>query len=167
MDLRKWRHACVLAETRNFARGAEQLHITQSALSRSIQSLEKELDIILFERRSTGVVVTPEGREILRRAEDVLHHASSLRREVDLVRGGELGSLSFGAGPLPVSLLLPAALADVCKSYPQLKIDVKVEQAAQLMDFLLAEKIEFLLADMSQIGPQANVDADNGNNNFD
>ena len=57
-ELRHLRHALGLAEHRNFARAAEALHISQSALSRSIQSLEESLEVTLFDRAHGGVEPT-------------------------------------------------------------------------------------------------------------
>ncbi|MEJ0048830.1 MAG: LysR family transcriptional regulator [Rhodospirillales bacterium] len=54
MDLKKLGHAVVLEEERNFARAAARVHITQSALSRSIQALEAELGVRLFDRDLTA-----------------------------------------------------------------------------------------------------------------
>jgi DNA-binding transcriptional LysR family regulator len=65
MDLRRIRHFNVLAETLNFSRAAERLHIAQPALSVSIQKLENELGTKLFERTSSGVLLTAAGQAAL------------------------------------------------------------------------------------------------------
>ena len=50
-----------VAETLSFARAAEQLHVTQPAVTQQIHSLEKELDAVLFRRTTRSVKLTPEG----------------------------------------------------------------------------------------------------------
>ena len=65
MDLRRIRHFVVLAETLNFRRAAERLHIAQPALTVSIQKLEAELDTTLFLRDARGVALTASGRVAL------------------------------------------------------------------------------------------------------
>ena len=72
MDLRRLRHFSVLAETLNFSRAAERLHIAQPALSVSIQKLENELGTRLFERTSSGVLLTPAGKAGLIEAKAVV-----------------------------------------------------------------------------------------------
>jgi 3-hydroxyisobutyrate dehydrogenase len=65
MDLRRLRHFHVLAESLNFSRAAQRLHMAQPALSVSIQKLEAELGTRLFERTSSGVVLTAVGQAAL------------------------------------------------------------------------------------------------------
>ena len=59
MDLKRWSHIVAVAERRSFARAAELVHLSQPALSRSIQAAEAELGLRLFDRGPAGVVATP------------------------------------------------------------------------------------------------------------
>ena len=95
-DLRKLQNAVVLAETGSFVRASDQLHLTQSALTRSVQALEAELGLRLFDRTKQGVRPTPDGEEVLARARLLLLQARTLQREVALIRHAELGAVAFG-----------------------------------------------------------------------
>jgi DNA-binding transcriptional LysR family regulator len=66
MELRRLRHFLAVAEHGNFGRAAATSHITQPALSRSIQALEAEVGAVLFDRRPSGVELTDMGRLVLR-----------------------------------------------------------------------------------------------------
>ncbi|HTD06009.1 LysR family transcriptional regulator, partial [Undibacterium sp.] len=101
MDLRKLRHMVVLAEELNFARAAKKVHLTQSALSRSILSLEEELGGKLFDRDLHGVALTAIGRQVVKRARDLLLNAGNLQHDVARMQQGELGDVRLGAGPFP------------------------------------------------------------------
>jgi DNA-binding transcriptional LysR family regulator len=70
MDLKNFRHALALAEAGNFVRAAQLVHLTQSALSRSIQALERDLGVQLFDRISGGIKPTAAGK--LSSAHDIL-----------------------------------------------------------------------------------------------
>lgn len=68
LDLRKLRHVVVLARRLNYVRAADELGITQPTLTRSIQALERQLQVRLFDRDHGSVNLTPRGRSIAERA---------------------------------------------------------------------------------------------------
>lgn len=96
MDLRRIRHFVVLAETLNFRRAAERLHMAQPPLSVSIQKLEAELGTKLFARESSGVVLTPSGHAVLVEARKLLFHGSQLSEMARSAQDGTGGSLQIG-----------------------------------------------------------------------
>lgn len=67
-DLRQLRHFVALAEHQHFARAAAAVHLSQPALSRSIQALESQLDCTLVDRHSRGVSLTAHGHLVLEHA---------------------------------------------------------------------------------------------------
>lgn len=77
------------ARWESFTRAAEELSLTQAAISRQIRSLEKDLGVALFERRNRGVFLTPAGRELARTLSEGL---GSIARHADELRGGERGN---------------------------------------------------------------------------
>lgn len=142
-DLRKFYHAIILSEEGNFARASARLCITQSALTRSIQSLESIFDVRLFDRSHTKVTTTAVGIAILDKARSLLLHVGTLVNEVALLRNAEIGNLSFGVGLNPSSIFLPEALVKIYKKYPHLSVNVEQKNSDELKNLLLTEKIEF------------------------
>jgi DNA-binding transcriptional LysR family regulator len=96
VNLCRIRHFVVLAETLNFRRAAERLHMAQPPLSVSIQRLEAELGTKLFVRQTTGVSLTPSGRAVLVEARKLLFHGSQLAETVRNVLDGTGGTLHIG-----------------------------------------------------------------------
>lgn len=96
MDLRRIRHFVVLAETLNFRRAAERLHMAQPPLSVSIQKLEAELGTRLFVRETTGVSLTPAGRAVLVEARKLLFHGAQLGETARSALDGTGGTLRIG-----------------------------------------------------------------------
>jgi hypothetical protein len=92
-------------------RAAASLHISQPALSRSIQNLEKSLGHHLFERSSTGVVPTDLGRLYIERARDLLRLADELDREAGGRGNRRTGHVAVGGGPYPAESILGLAAA--------------------------------------------------------
>ena len=78
MKLRQLRQFVTLAETGNFHRAAEQLHMAQPPLSVSIRKLEEELGSPLFDRTTSGVLLTPAGEAMLEDARSALLHADDV-----------------------------------------------------------------------------------------
>lgn len=143
IDLRRLSYALTIARTRNFSRAAKQLSITQPALSRSIASLEADLDVRLFERGRGGVVVTPAGRALTIEAEQLLLRARLLEQSISQWRDGQAGSVNFGMGPLPASIFLPRLLAHMARSHPRLLTTVAIYGVHELVPALEADRIEF------------------------
>jgi DNA-binding transcriptional LysR family regulator len=96
MDLRRIRHFVVLAETLNFRRAAERLHMAQPPLTVSIQKLEAELGTKLFERGAGGVTLTPSGSAVLAEARKLLFHGGQLGAVARSAVEGTGGSLAVG-----------------------------------------------------------------------
>lgn len=151
MDLRKLRHMVALAEELNFARAADKVNLTQSALSRSIQALEEELGSALFDRDLRGVALTPIGKQVVQRAHMLLLQASNLQRDVELLRNCEFGDLAFGAGPFPSATFLPPILAELARDRPRVRVEMKIDNWQDLMAHLIDEEIEFFVADARNI----------------
>lgn len=147
MDLRKLQHAALLAETLHFARAAERAHLTQSALSRSIQALEAELGLTLFDRGPGGVALSAAGRQLLERSRPLLRSARDLAHDMRLLREAEIGDLALGAGPFPSATLLPPVLAGLQDSHPGLRIDLQIDHTSALCAMLESERIELFVAD--------------------
>ena len=96
LDLRRIRHFVVLAETLNYRKASQLLNMTQPPLTVSIQKLEAELGIRLFERDAKGVQLTRSGEAALADARHILHHAESFAEMASLAESGMAGLLRIG-----------------------------------------------------------------------
>jgi DNA-binding transcriptional LysR family regulator len=117
---RQLEHAICLHNQGNFTRAAIVANISQSAFSRSIQKLELELGVPLFERHNTSVELTPYGEVFLRRAESIAIDTEELEREMQLMRGMEVGDFSVAMGVYPADVSGNRALGIMLKEYPNL-----------------------------------------------
>lgn len=132
IDLRLLRHARALAETGNFARAARAVHLTQPALSRSIQLLEQRVGALLFDRSRQRVEPTDVGRLFIEHARAVLEQAEALEREVAAIRGLASGRVSIGAGTYASSMFVERALAEFVARNPDVAIRVVNDSGAEL-----------------------------------
>ncbi|MGT2428820.1 LysR family transcriptional regulator [Cupriavidus basilensis] len=155
MDLRRLSHVLALADALHFARAAERVHLSQPAFSRSIQAIESDLGIRLFDRDVGEVRPTPAGEFVIERARRLLFDARCLQRDVDLYRDSQLGDTAFGAGPFPAATLMPRALSELRRLYPRVALRVEESNWKQLLERLRAEDIEFFVADVRDLPEDA------------
>jgi LysR family transcriptional regulator of abg operon len=124
MKLHHLRDVLAVAERGSLRAAARELGIAQPAVTRSIQDLERELGVPLFERRSRGVVPTPMGEAFIRRANAVCSELSRARDEIDQLRGVERGKVRIALSMVPHLALLPYALRPFRVRYPDVYLDV-------------------------------------------
>lgn len=144
IDITRLRHILAVARTRNFSRAAEELNITQPALSRSIAAFEQRYDLKLFDRSRSGVEPTAMGRLVIAEAEDLMRSARDLDQNLRLYARGEGGDLSIGLGPLLASLLLPSLGKLLLETRPGLRLHSSVRMPEQLVKELLEDRIELI-----------------------
>lgn len=146
MDLNKWRHAVGVADQGSFTAAAMRLHISQPALSRSIQSLERELGLVLFERGPAGIAITAVGQPILEQARALLGQAEALQESVrDIVRG-DAGAVRFGVGPM-FATLLDQVLPALWQPKQSVTVQAHVLPVERLVVRLLRGELDFFIAD--------------------
>jgi DNA-binding transcriptional LysR family regulator len=160
IELRKLHHVVVLARARSFIKAAEELRLTQPALTRSIQSIEARFSVRLFDRERAGVTLTAVGREFLRRAQSLLIEANDLTRFAERTGKGEAGELAFGLSPLPAKLFLSAVAIDLFATRPALGCSVAVRDPLDLVELLISDKIEFFLAAETPESPNATLEVE-------
>ena len=134
--LRQLRYLVALAEHRHFGRAAEACFATQSTLSAGLQELESLLGVTLVERTKRKVLMTPLGDEVAARACHLLRGAEDI---ADLARahGKPLcGRLRLGVIPTIAPFLLPRSLPGLRSLYPELKLELREDLTARLLERL-------------------------------
>lgn len=151
IELRHLRHALSLAEHGNFARAAEALHLSQPALTRSLQALEAQVGEQLFDRSHREVTPTTMGELLLQHARQLLLHAQDLQRDLQLARGLEQGELRVGVGPFAGAALVAPVLAILNRAYPGVHLEVVLAPWQELPARLQRREIDLLVADLHEI----------------
>jgi DNA-binding transcriptional LysR family regulator len=125
----------------SFRRAAEELHISQPALSESVRNLERELGIPLLDRGRSGTTMTPRGRELLPHMLAVIDDANSLREAADLAHGAgrviHLGTVTAATAPL-----LTPAIHRFRASHPDIEVEVCTARQAKIQAALLAGSMD-------------------------
>lgn len=142
LDLRRIRHFVVLAETLNFHRAAQLLHMTQPPLTVSIQKLETELGVRLFERGAKGVRLTPSGEAALDDARQMLHHAASFSEMAALAQSGMAGLLRVGFVGSATLGLLQRLIPRFRAEHPQVELLLRDSSSMQILRGLADESFD-------------------------
>lgn len=151
IDLRHLRHLRALADIGNFSRAAEALHITQSALSRSIQALEATVGAPLFVRQRGGIEPTDLGELVLRHARALDTSSRDLERDIRLAKGLELGELRIGAGPFGGSALIGPVIGQLNRMHPGLHIRVVIAPWQELPRRARARDVDVVVLEISEV----------------
>ena len=158
MNLKRLEHLVAVAEEGSLAAAARRVHLSQPALTRSIQALEDEAGAVLFDRGARGVTLTTVGRMVTERARRVLFEAGCLARDLALVRQHEIGSVRIGLGAFPAAILLPDLLTELHRQWPKLRIATEVSHPAALLESLLAEQVDFVVIEQSTVPTAAELE---------
>lgn len=124
MKLSQLRHFLAIADTGSLRAAARHLGLAQPALTRSMQDLERELDVALFERGARGVTLTEMGTRLLVRARTVHHEVRRAQEEIAQLQGATEGTLNVCLSTVPHIALFPYALKAFRARYPEVQMDV-------------------------------------------
>ena len=133
MDLRQLQQFITVAETLNFRRAAERLHMAQPPLSVAIRKLEEEVGAPLFERLPRGVALTAAGVAALGLARRCLNDANALRDVAQAAAGGERGLLRVGFVGSATYALMPRLLPAFRARYPQVELVLRESTNLELL----------------------------------
>src|SRR5262245_2962150 len=132
MDLHQLRTFIAIADTGGVARAAAKINLSQSAVSRQIQILEAELDVLLFDRIGRHVKLTSEGEDLLRRGRRLIADAVAFRERARALKSGDAGQIKIGATPPLIETALAAFLPGYGGRHPRVSVHIVEDGGAGL-----------------------------------
>ena len=157
MTLVQLRHFIELATTGSFSQAAVKLHLTQPALSRSIQALEGELGQALFDRIGRKNELTAFGAQIVQRARMLVDEAHELRQTGVQLQKGEIGQFRIGMGSGPGAMLMTPLLMLMATDYPKAHIDISRGSTVLLVQALRERLLDALILDIRSLQPSVDL----------
>lgn len=134
-----------VARLNSFSRAAQELHLTQPAVSAQIGALESALRIRLFERNGKTITLTEPGRIALAGAQDIGARLAQMRRELDELGEVLAGRLQIGASMVAGVYFLPEVLARFRDLYPEAELSLKVAPGRQIIDQIQRNELDVAL----------------------
>lgn len=142
MDTQLLQAFAAVAETGSFSIAAEQMHLTQPAISKRIALLESQLDCSLFDRIGRQITLTEGGRTLLPHAQSVLQELRSAKRHIQDLRGGVNGLLTMGISHHMGLHRLPPVLQQFSEQYPDVRLDIDFLDSEEAYERVLLGEVE-------------------------
>lgn len=146
IEFRHLRTIKAIHETGGLARAADQLNITQSALSHQIKGLEDQAGVELFVRRSKPMRLSPAGLRLLRLAQQVLPQVEALQAEFDGLRKGSSGRMHIAIECHACFEWLFPVLEAFRKDWPDVDVDIRPGLAFDALPALLKEEVDLVVS---------------------
>ncbi|WP_133647785.1 LysR family transcriptional regulator [Paraburkholderia flava] len=157
MNLHHLEHFLALVETGSFSRASEALHLTQPALSRSIQMLEQELGTRLIDRIGKRNELTPFGVVVAERARKIVSDAVDLKHTAQLLMQGEGGTVRLGLGSAPNAMFAGPLLSYMLSRYPRVGVHLLTGSPEAHVAALREREFDALLMHSRSIAPQEDL----------
>ncbi len=143
MDTRQLAAFCAVVERKSFSQAAEQLGVTQPAVSLQVRSLEKRLGRQLLDRSGRRVEPTEAGVALYRGAQRLLSLEDQLLEELETTEEGELGgTLGVGASTGPGSTVVPVLLCEFQRRNPGVAVALAISDTQSVVDRVAARELE-------------------------
>ncbi|MFM0736122.1 LysR family transcriptional regulator [Paraburkholderia xenovorans] len=157
MNLRHLEHFLALVKTGSFRKASETLHLTQPALSRSVQTLEEELGIRLIDRVGKRNEVTQFGVLVAEKASKIVADAIDLKHSVQLMTQRDSGTIRLGLGSAPAATFTAPLMSYVLTQYPRVHLHLSTNSPETQVALLRERALDALLVHSRTIAPQPDL----------
>lgn len=157
MDVRQLEMFRAVVEAGSFTAAAQRLHVSQSAISRQLQLLERELGTLLLQRSGRGVTLTPEGHMLLATANRIRRDMQEVVAQISDAQTLQRGMISLGGGMTVCLHILPKLLKRFRTLYPNVDLRITTGTSVDLLQRLRDHETDLLLLTLPIYGPDLEV----------
>lgn len=143
MELYQLRSFVTIIRVGSFTQAAEELFLTQPALSLQIKALEQDLGDAVFERKGRKLLLTPAGNLLLERAEQILGLIEQTNQEISALKGLQRGTLNIGTNDSNCLYILPDVIQQFRQQYPNIEIRLANSHSSQVAEWVSEGRVEF------------------------
>lgn len=142
MNLKQLEAFVRVAELQSFTRAAQQLYMSQPAISFQIKSLEESLGTTLFHRSEKKVELTEAGRLLYPEARQILQHYYRVREALEELKGLKRGHLYLGASTIPGEYLLPLFIGQFHSLYPGVEVSLRIAGSREVVRWVKEKEVD-------------------------
>ncbi|GEN87326.1 LysR family transcriptional regulator [Oceanobacillus sojae] len=160
MNFEQLQYIKAVLEYESITHASEALHISQSALSQSIASFEKEIEHKLFIRSRSGTIPTENGKKLIPIILEILESESKLRQTANSLSATLRGTLKIATTPSLFMTVVPRALSSFRKDYPQIEVSIIEAENDEIFHLVQKKEIDiglFSLMDYHKIDSSMEV----------
>lgn len=153
----KYKHLVLLetlARTNNMHLTAEQMNLSQPAVSKMLKEIESLLGFAVFERLSRSMPVTALGQYVIQYAQRVLNDAKHFVEDIEMMRLGGHGFLKIGGIFAATAVVIPNSIIEIKEKWPLLSIDVVEQTSDHLMEMLSEHTLDLAVGRLTKITQQ-------------
>ena len=141
IDFELYRIFVAVSNEKNITKAAEKLNISQPAITKQIKNLESQLSITLFERKSKGLELTPEGKELLKKVKSPIEELNKVNEDLGKNKKINIGSHNHMSG-----LIFGNVLNQFTLKYPDTNLNLICEDIDELLKKLSNKEINIVFA---------------------
>ena len=136
----------------SISKAADKLFLSQPSVSLQIQALERELAVVLFERRGPHLKLTPEGEVLFQLSEPLVDGIDKLQESFAAHFGKlESGELKIGAGESTILYILPEPVRQFVTAYPRVQLKMHNVTGRDGLKMLRSDEIDFAVGSMLEV----------------
>src|SRR5690606_12589885 len=140
------------AELGSISRAAEHMELTQPSVSLQIQALEKELGVVLFERKGRRISLTPAGKQLLGLATPLVRGIENLKSEFEAqFENLDSGDLHVAAGESTLLYLLPDFVDRFVRQFPQIRLHFHNVTGREGLEMLRRDEVDFAVGSLLDV----------------
>jgi DNA-binding transcriptional LysR family regulator len=142
MNLNQLQVFCTVAKHLSFSVAAEELLISQPAVSQQVKSLERHLNVKLFERLGHKLFLTEAGEAVLGSAQAILTARAEMEQGLALLRGSARGRLAIGANTTGGMYVAPAIIRAFRDAHPEVEATLQVESTNRILERVMQNMVD-------------------------
>jgi DNA-binding transcriptional LysR family regulator len=154
LDIHQLEIFAKVSELRSFSKAAKEMYLTQPTISQHIHALEEYLGTKILDRLGKEVVPTKAGEILYRYAKQITSVRAEAQQALDHFLGKKSGHLTLGASTIPGEYIVPSLLGEFKKHYPAISITLRIGDTEEIVNELLARKIEFGIIGAKIVNPR-------------
>ena len=137
-----------VAKNKNMSKAANELSISQPAISKSIKTLEEQLNTNLFIRKRDGIELTEVGEAFYKKIKNAMELISSAENDLEVITNMEKGNINIGASKTILHEFLMPYIKDFHKKYPKINIRIFTDKTSDLVNKAKIEIIDVIFTNM-------------------